>query len=412
MKCTTIGTYFRNVRRVCFPQHDAPLRTDWGFRSQQDKLHHRVVSPLEYVGSSDGMQRLDMVRDFSTSDPLHLLHQGVMKYCLRMWTDGTTEYKNKFSTDDKKKIDQAIYQCNKYLSSDINRRIRSLNFIKHFKATEFRSILLYTGLVIFKSVLPKHIYTHFVRLCLATRLVSCRTYVKHANLKGLARLLFSEYFRDFINYYGVESVVSNIHYIIHIMDDVDHLGTLEENSTYPFENHLREIKSRTQASNMPLQQITRRIVELSLDSENNFLKTKYAPKEPVPALKYEIIQANSLLRMFRFIQITKNVFISTRKIGDSWFITRDNKIIQMKYAFVRDSSFFICGNEILNKMNFFDEPFPSHLVDIYLCDPKKNENDSEHELNSIKSKVICIPNENQYVIIPVLHSIDECIEAF
>lgn len=400
------------MKRVCFPQSDAPLRTDLSFRRQDDKLHHKSISPLEHLGSSDGMRRLDMVRDFSTSDPLHLLHQGVMKYCFRMWTDGTTVYQKKFSTDDRKKIDQGIYQCNKYLSSDINRRIRSLNFIKHFKATEFRSILLYTGLVIFKSVLPKHIYIHFVRLCLATRLVSCRTYVKHSNLKELARLLFSEYFRDFIKYYGADSVVSNIHYIIHIMDDVDHLGTLEENSTYPFENHLREMKLRTQATNMPLQQVTRRIVELSLDSENNFLQSKYVAKESVNELKYEIIESNSLLKKFRFIQITKNVFISTRKIGDSWFITRDNKIIQMKYAFVRDSSFFICGNEIQNKMIFFNEPFPSNLVDIYLSDLKKDENSTEHEIKSIKSKIICIPNGDQYVLIPVLHSIDECIEAF
>lgn len=391
---------------------DAPLRTDVGFRNREDVLHHKENSPLENLKSHDGIPRLDMIRDFSVSDSLHLLHQGVMKFCFRIWSDGTPTYKNKWSTDDKNKIDQMIYYCNKNLSSDINRQVRSLKFIKYFKATEFRTILLYTGLVIFKTTLPKHIYEHFLHLCLAVRLISCRTYVKSENLKRLARVLFLEYFKSFINYYGPESIVSNIHNIIHIMDDVDHLGPLTEISTYPFENYLRGIKLRTQASKMPLQQITRRIIELSIDSENGLLNSKYVPsgqKIWMPELKYELIESNSVLQKFRFIRITPNTFISTRKVGDSWFITVDKKIVQMKYAFEKGNSFFICGNQLKNKTDYFKSPYSSHFTDIYLCNQDRDE-DTVHKIESIKSKMICIPNENEYVLIPLLHSIDECIE--
>lgn len=411
-KCTTIGTYFPNVRRTCFPQFDAPLRTDQSFREREDALHHKEDSPLEDLQSSDGIPRLDMIRDFSVSDPLHLLHQGIMKYCIRIWSDGTPIYKSKWSVDDKNKIDMMIQQCNKNLSSDVNRQVRSLKFVKYFKATEFRTILLYTGLVIFKSILPEHIYKHFLRLCLAVRLISCRTYVQNDNLKRLARVMLLEYFKEFINYYGSESIVSNIHNVIHIMDDVDHLGSLTENSTYPFENYLREMKLRTQASSMPIQQITRRIIELSFDSDNKSLHSKYIHpelKKWTPELKYEIVESKKMSQKFKFIRISPNVFISTRKIGDSWFITLDKKIVQMKYAFVKGNSFFVCGNELKYKTNYFTEPYSSHFTDVYLCNQEKNEN-SVHRIESIKSKMMCIPTENQYVLIPILHSIDECIE--
>lgn len=394
---------------MAFPQFNAPIRTDLGFRNRDDPLHHKEYSLLENVGSSDGMRRLDMVRDFSTSDPLHLLHQGIMKHCIRMWIDGTNKYKSKFSVDNRNVIDKIIYHCNKSLSSDINRQVRSLQFIANSKATEFRTILLYTGFIVFKTVLPEHIYIHFVRLCIATRIISCQTYTKSSNLKDLARVLLLDYFKDFIKFYGADSIVSNLHYIIHIMDDVDRFGTLDENSTYPFENYLREIKLRTQASQMPLQQITRRIIELSLDPENNLLYSKYSElNEFMPELKYEIKESNRLIKRYRSIRITQNVIISTRKIGDSFFITQNRNIIQMKYAFVRNSSFFICGNEFQNKRDFFEVPFPSNLMDIYLCDQTKEETDTIYEITSIKSKMICIPNENQYLFMPVLHSIDEC----
>lgn len=383
-----------------------------GFRNREDKLHHKEYSPLEQIKSTDAIKRLDMIRDFSVSDPLHLLHQGVMKCCLKIWSEGTAIYRTKWSKDDKCKIDRIIYFCNKHLSSDMNRQVRSLKFMKFFKATEFRTILLYAGLVIFKATLPEHIYHHYLRLCLGVRLVSCRTYVKCDNLRALARVLLLEYFKGFIDYYGANCIVSNIHNIVHIVDDVDHLGSLSENSTYPFENYLREIKLRTQPSKLPLQQFTRRLIELSLDTKDDLLNSKYIDSDPktwMPELKYRIIEPNCLINKFRFIQITPNVFLSTRKIGDSWFITLDKKIIQMKYAFVKRNSYYICGNELKNKTDFFTGPYSSHLTDIYLCDQEKDQ-DTIYQVETIKSKMICIPNEGKYVLMPILHSIDECIE--
>lgn len=410
-KCTIVGTYFHDGRRMSFPQFNLPLRSDASFRNRLNPEHHREISPLENLVSANGIPLLDMVRDFSTSDPLHLLEQGVMKLCLKIWMKGNSTYRTKWSKVDKNCIDQSIYHCNKQLSSDMNRQIRSLQYLKFYKATEFRTILLYIGMVIFKNSLPVEIYEHFLRLCLAVRLSSCRTYVKKNNLKQLARTLFSEYCVGFVTFYGCNSIVSNVHNISHISEDVDRFGTLTETSTYPFENFLREIKLNVQPSKTPLEQITRRIAEISLDMERNAFRTdpfENEGKEWIPELKYEMKDLE--IFAYRSIRIKPNVLISTKKMGDSWFITKKNEVVQMKYATKKKDSFFIFGNELAQKEDFFKKPYSSHFTDIYLCNSEQESVSKNFKIEEIKAKLICISFENKFVVIPLLHSIDECCE--
>lgn len=394
------------MRRVSFPQFDAPLRTDTGFRKREYAFHHNENSPLENITYPDGSPLLNMVKDFPTSDPLHHQDQGVMKRLLTIWCNGSTVYKNKWKKSDLNLINQAIYDCNKDLSSDVNRQLRSLNFMKFFKATEFRTILLYAGMVIFQDRLSDEIYEHFLSFCLAIRLYSCETYVKKQNLRKLARSLLADYCVNFVKFYGSNAIVSNIHNISHIADDVERFGALSNISTYPFENLLREIKYRTQASNNPLEQITRRIAELTLDvkkSSINFDSVEMNEHlwKPELMLKYE--------SGFEKIRITPNVILSTRKKGDCWFITHQNEIVKMNFAVKRMNSFFICGSEIRMKSDFFTLPYPSHLSDIYMSDGELQEN-RMFDISNIKAKMMCLSRGEKIVLIPILHSLDECVK--
>lgn len=345
--------------------------------------------------------------DFPTSDSLHLLEQGVMGRCISMWKKGTTIYKKKWTVIEKNRIDDLIRNSNKYLPTDIHRQVRSIEFTSYYKATEFRTILLYTGMIIFKNCLPKLIYEHFLRLCLGVRVCSCRTYIRRKKSLDLAQILFSRYCKDFVTFYGNDSVVSNIHNIGHILGDVETSGSLNDINTYPFENFLREVKLRVQASKAPLEQITRRVVELSFDLESkplNMMNIELESKIWTPELKYENkMSANS---SFEFIRVKPNVYFSSRKIGNSWLITKKSEIVQFKYAIKKKNTYFICGQELKNKTNFFTIPYTSGNSDIYLCNQDR-EGDKFYEVTEIKSKMICIPFEDQFVLIPLLHSIDE-----
>lgn len=79
------------------------------------------------------------------------------------------------------------------------------------------------------------------------------------------------------------------------MDDVENFGCLHSISTYPFENHLKDIKQRIQPTKTPIHQITRRLAEMFLDKrveEINFGIKKLENNSWVPELKYkfEVLQ--------------------------------------------------------------------------------------------------------------------------
>lgn len=164
-----------NVRRMCFPTFDAMKRTDSAFRNRQQPIHHKEYSLLEDLRNIDGEPLIDMIQRFLTSDPLHLLEEGVMKRLLRIWAKGTTIYKKKWSKPQIASFDINTLTWNKELPSDINRKVRVMQFVKFWKATEFRTILLYYGLAAFKDLLGAKEYIHFLHLCLAIRIYSCRT---------------------------------------------------------------------------------------------------------------------------------------------------------------------------------------------------------------------------------------------
>lgn len=292
--------------------------------------------------------------------------------------------------------------------------MRQIDHIKYYKATEFRTICLYTGMVIFKDLLQEEVYTHFLKFCLAVRLCSCEAYVSKKNMKALARTLFNEFCESYIIIYGEDSVVSNIHHVSHIMDDVERFGSLNTISTYPFENYLREIKSRVAASKQPIAQIAGRIAEISLDWNNHIdvkdLKAKRA--NWVPELKHEFNckSFKSLnLTTFHTIQITPKICLSSKKFGDKWFITESNEIVEMKFGTQIDDSFYIYGSRIKNKCNFFIKPYSSSLTNIYQSNGDKT-NEEFFDVSDIKAKMMCLSYQEDLVFIPILHSIDERLQ--
>lgn len=411
-KCFGVGTYDHSVRRVCFADFSQTKRTDKSFRDRLQPIHHKERSVLEDLMNIDGSPLIDMIKSFPTSDPLHLLDEGVMKRMINIWIKGTTIYRKKWSREVILSLSSQILLWNKEFPSDINRKIRALQFVKFWKATEFRSILLYLGIVAFKDILDQESYIHFLNLCLASRICSSRTYVRNLSFKRVARRSFEIFCTNYVRIYGNNAVVSNIHNIAHIFDDVDHFGSLSGISTYPFENHLREIKLRVRPSNTPIQQVTRRLAEMFLEKpteEINFGIRKLKSRSWVPEMRYEFNLSNK--SVFKYIRITPNVFLSTKKLGDKWLLTKTGDIVEMKYAFCMNNSYAIVGSPMKRKKDFFDTPYASNKTDIYLCDGEKNE-DKIYEFNEVKAKLMCLSYKESLVFLPMLHSVDECNEFF
>lgn len=393
------------------------LRTDESFRNRAQPIHHKETSSLEHLRKADGTPLLDMIKHFPTSDPLHLLEEGVMKKCLGIWMKGNARNKRKkWSNDIISSLNRQILQWNRELPSDFNRKLRTLQFLTYYKATEFRTMLLYIGMVAFKDVLVEQEYVHFLYFCLAIRLYSCRYYVQSPNLRVLARKFLSDYCENFVKIYGKNEVVSNIHNISHIADDVEQFGNLNEISTYPFENFLHDIKLRVRPSSTPMEQITRRIIEGSLISDRqnsqqiNFTTKTFENASWVPELKYEWREKNASVSFYKFIRIKPNVFLSIKKFGDKWFITKCDDIVEMIYAIKKNNSYFIYGNPIKNKIDFFSKPYSSQKTNIYLSDGEKGQPKFYNDIE-VKGKMVCLSYSEKYVFIPLLHSFDDCLNV-
>lgn len=388
-KCETDGQFNRSVHRMSFPRLGA-LRTDVSFRERSQPQHHKEYSSLENLP-------IDMVNDFPTSDPLHLLHHGVMKKMLSMWIEGSTLYDFKWTKRDIREINQLICECSRQMPTDMHRSLRTLDYWKYWKGTEFRTFLMYSGIVILKDVLQSEEYEHYLTLCCAVRICSTNVY---AEMLPLANELFAEFVESFISIYGQNNVVSNVHNVLHIYNDIRRFGNLNTISTYEFENCLRLMKLNLQSRDAPLEQLSRRLIEMSL--EPRLLNSGDSSNTFSPQLKYRIM-SNENHSTFKFIKISSDTFLSIKKFGDKWFLTKDNNIVEMKYAYRQEGVYFVHGTPLKVKHDFFIQPFSSRYADIFVSEIEMMA-PQNFKIDCIKCKMICLSYHHQYVFIPILHS--------
>lgn len=158
-----------------------------------------------------------------------------------MWTGDLKSYPRVWSNSQIIEISTLLLRCNNTKPTEIHRSIRTLKYLKHWKGTEFRTVLMYTGIVVFKDYLSENEYELFLRLFCAVTMCSTKAYTLYL---PKARDLFTEFNEQHIDTYGEHSMTNNIHLLSHIVDDVEHLGDLSTLSAYPFENALHHIKMR------------------------------------------------------------------------------------------------------------------------------------------------------------------------
>lgn len=292
-----------------------------------------------------------------------------------------------------------LKEFNKQKPKEIHRSVRGLKDIKFWKATEFRSFLLYFGIVALKDFLPYHVYKHFIRLSCAARICYTDAYKMYLEI---AKDWFDKYIEEYINIYGSHSIGSNLHNLSHVYDDVRRFGCLMDTSTYPFENRLQFLKSRVKQPNLALEQITRRLVELSLDynqlyTTNSFKNTTF----PHFRLPYKL----NGITVYKELQIHDGFTISTVKKSNSWFLTTCDEIVSLKYISISiENEIMIYGTPIKMKDNFFDSPISSQFLHIYQSNGETNEV-KMFDLHAVKSKMICLSYKLEFVFMPLLHTL-------
>lgn len=368
-------------------------RTDLSFRNRLDPLHHKSSSVLEQLS-------IDMVADFVTSDPLHLLELGVMKR--KMWLE-----RHHFITkNDENLINTMLSQFNQQKPIDIHRSFRELSSIAYWKGTEFRIFLLYIGIVVLKYNLRIDCYEHFLKLFCAVTICYCDYYKEYIDL---AEEEFEEYIEQYTEIFGRDKVVSNIHNLCHIVSDVRRFGSLNTISAYPFESLLGKLKTEISKSYKPLEQIARRLIEKNI-VEHSKKSEKNVDQCPSLSDCFEI-RHDEYKTVFKSILIKEGVYLTVKRQGDKWFLTKQNEIVEMKYNVHLNGCYYIYGAVIDEKLDFFHKPFSSRHINVYKSNGKFI--DSKYfPVSTIKAKLFCLQYKEKetgldmFVFIPLLHSLD------
>lgn len=379
---------------MSFPRTTFLKRSNESFRLRTQTEHH-----CEHRSIIEMIQGVDMVKDFPTSDPLHSVDIGIMKKCLLRWFEGTKTYKTYFRKNIIDKINLHLMKIRREMPTEIHRSIRDLGCLKFWKGTEFRTFLLYIGTVALKEDLSTEEYEHFKLLFCSIVLCSTKAYASIIDRSILVDTMLADYFEGYIEIYGQHTITSNVHNISHILDDVRRFGNLNTISTYPFENCLQSIKRRLRSMNNPLQQIGRRIEEISsiMDPEQNqFLD------ENIPQFELKFPFKNDATK-YRSIMF-KDFRLSTRKFGDKFFLDNCNRIIRLNYAQKIGGKIMLYGLEICNKRDFFTNPFDSSRINIYISDGIET-CETICQVENVKCKLVCLSSETEFVFQPLLHTL-------
>jgi hypothetical protein len=99
-----------------------------------------------------------------------------------------------------------------------------------FKGKEFRYVLLYGGVIVFKDVLPLEHYNNFLNLSCAIRILSCPEKARDESWLKRAEALLFNFVHFFKNKVGKEHCVRVVHGLLHLTIDVRRFGHLDTTS--------------------------------------------------------------------------------------------------------------------------------------------------------------------------------------
>ncbi|XP_067204218.1 uncharacterized protein [Linepithema humile] len=375
-KCIQEGDFICN--RVVFRETNSMLRTNDTFKNRIHVEHHTGNPILEKLG-------IGMVSQIPL-DYMHLVCLGVVKRLLQLWVRGNRNIR--LSKEAVNSVLRYLIALKPFIPAEFVRKPRSLDDIDKWKATEFRQFLLYTGFVVMKSILPTNCYNHFLSLSVGIRILTdqqlCVPFNAYAN-----SLLF--YFvSNYGNIYGDEYLSHNVHNLLHLSNDVQSFGSLDNFSCFKFENQMQKIKKKLHQSGAPLEEFSNRTFE------ELQLPIRSCKFQQYPIVFYK---KNHDISHVQF----KNFKIATNQ-ADNCAILYDKSVIFILDIFEENCVCYIRAKRFLNPKSFFCVPCSSERLGIFIISNTTNADIIKISVTQIKRKcfkIKCFDEIGCYVTIPL-----------
>ncbi|KAF0751214.1 Uncharacterized protein FWK35_00016045 [Aphis craccivora] len=394
-RCVIEGEYLNN--RVCFPYNTnlSLKRTHTNYKNMTYDGHH-ISSDISKLSD---VPRLDMVLSFPL-DYLHLVCLGGVKKMIQLWLHKGPVNVRLHSRQILKLSKRLLYIKNQ-IPCDFSRKPRAIQDVGRWKGTEFRQFLIYTGPVILKNILSEDCYNNFMALNISMVILLSPNYGEYINY---AHTLLDYFVKSFGQLYGKHFISHNIHGMLHLADDYERYGILDNCSSFPFENFMKNLKSMVRKHDKPLQQVVRRYGEqldhIEVDS-NLSLSTKSSLK---CSHNQGPLASNCTGQQYKRL-LFNNIFIKVDIRADS-FIMTNSKLIVKCVNIIQNSlgEIKLIGYSFNKQKPFYNTPIDSSVFDIYIVEDI-NKTLNCWKLTDIYKKVMLITFNTIEVAIPIFHTL-------
>lgn len=332
-------------------------------------------------------------------DYMHLILLGVVKKLIRLWIMGPLSVR--LGATDVTKISKILLILKKSTPMEFNRKPRSLAEFTHWKATEFRTFLLYTGPVALKNILKPEMYDNFVLLHTAVSMLVSECYVQTSENIDKCQKMFEDFVLGFQRIYGKQYVSHNVHNLLHICSDVKKNGALDKFSAFKFENEMSSIKRMVRKGHKPLEQIARRYSE----------REKF--EQPLMEKSYSLIAEHNNGPLSRDCLNIKKQYkrLKYKDLTIDCTTPKDNSIL------LKDGTFCAVKNIVVSHINdilFIVKPFlktnyslysnpDSRNIDIYIA-ANSRKSEFATPISNLRSKVWRIPSNEGIIFLPLRHT--------
>lgn len=254
-----------------------------------------------------------------------------------------------------------MFALKKYVCSEFARVPTTVEELDRWKATEYRTFLLYLGPVLLYKYLPNNYFKHFLAFHCAIRILCHPTdYLQNNKFAKNLLLYFVQYYKVL---YGKENVIYTVHNLIHLSDDANQLGPLDSFSTFPFENYLYSLKKMLRKCEKPLSQIHRRIVEKN--TANEYKQCKNVVKYPILVAQKKKDIFFGCSDFFESLEFRDFKLSSSSQANSACFL-KNNKVLMIQHIGLQNGNPVIIGQEFKNYFSFEFYPCDSRCMDVFV----------------------------------------------
>ncbi|XP_065892467.1 uncharacterized protein [Dysidea avara] len=191
--------------------------------------------------------------DGTAIDYMHCVLLGITKLLLSLWFSSEHSRDQFYIGRSASRVDKRLEEIQP--PSCITRKPRSISkHMKYFKASEFKSFLLYYSLPLLSGILPQQYWDHHALLVIAIYNLLQHSVSPHQ--LDLCQTLLTKHCYQFSRLYSERYMTANVHLLLHLPDNVRQLGPLWAYSCFSFEGQNGILKNLVHGT----QQVDKQII--------------------------------------------------------------------------------------------------------------------------------------------------------